>query len=112
MYCVEVAAELLADVRGANCPLCPSGSVAKARKSQGYLVIITASYQKLKNPFPDRPDYQPNRHQKGHMRQLINFVSLDLDQGPATRKGERDLCLSGRSGGQLLGGAEPGRLSG
>src|SRR5208282_5003752 len=27
---------------------------------RGYLVIITASCQKLKNPFPDCPDYQPN----------------------------------------------------
>src|SRR5208337_2089796 len=31
---------------------------------RGYLVIITASCQKLKNPFLDRPDYQPNRAPK------------------------------------------------
>jgi len=35
-----------------------------------------------------------------------------LKRPTTSRSGGRELCLSGRSGGRLLGGAPPGRLSG
>src|SRR5208337_4561399 len=43
---------------------------------RGYLVIITASCQKLKNPFPDRPDYQPNRAPKRPNATVNKFCIL------------------------------------
>jgi len=42
------------------------------------LVIITASCQKLKNPFLDRPDYQPNRAPKRPNATVNKFRFLSL----------------------------------
>jgi len=43
------------------------------------LVIITASCQKLKNPFLDRPDYQPNRAPKRPNATVNKFCILISD---------------------------------
>jgi len=45
------------------------------------LVIITASCQKLKNPFPDRPDYQPNRAPKRPNATVNKFRILTRTRG-------------------------------
>ncbi|MGA2703757.1 MAG: hypothetical protein ABSH35_22000, partial [Isosphaeraceae bacterium] len=45
------------------------------------LVIITASCQKLKNPFLDRPDYQPNRAPKRPNATVNKFRFLRANRG-------------------------------
>src|SRR5208337_154868 len=56
---------------------------------RGYLVIITASCQKLKNPFPDRPDYQPNRAPK-RPNATVNKFRI-LRKGPLVEIGPRSV---------------------
>ena len=53
---------------------------------RGYLVIITASCQELKNPFPGRPDYQPNRMPKRPNATVNKFRILTIRSGNCTWK--------------------------
>ncbi|MGA2704644.1 MAG: hypothetical protein ABSH35_26555, partial [Isosphaeraceae bacterium] len=48
-------------------------------------VIITASCQKLKNPFLDRPDYQPNRAPKRPNATVNKFRFLTPSELPTLR---------------------------